>query len=149
MMPDTRNVPNSLPAPRTRKPRGKSRVSNNVALLPDIDGRTMLGRRYRDLVENLISDQGGASQLSEARLQLVRRFAACATLAENMEAAIVRGEPVSLAEHASLCSNLVRLGQRIGLDRIAKDVTPSLIERLRAKYANKPDEAEEQALPSE
>jgi hypothetical protein len=32
-----------------------------------------------------------------------------------------------------LCSSLVRLGQRIGIDRIARDITPNLNEYLRNK----------------
>jgi hypothetical protein len=114
-----------------------------------VDGRTTLGRRYRDIAEQLMADQGGAGQLSEARLQLIRRFAAAACLAEQLESRLVRGEPINLAEHATLCSSLVRLGQRIGVERIAKDVTPSLAEFLAAKYPRpQPEtEAEEEAAP--
>jgi hypothetical protein len=116
-------------------------VTNGASILPSVDGRTALGRRYRDVVEALTSDQGGASQLSEARLQLIRRFAACACLAEELESRLVRGEPVNLAEHASLCSSLVRLGSRIGVNRVAKPV-----ESL-SQYLARLEPEPEQAVP--
>src|SRR6266550_1088460 len=73
-----------LPAPT--KAQARSRVSNGRDVLPDVDGRSLVARRYRDIVSTVASDQGGAEQLSEARLQLIRRFSAAAVLAELMEA---------------------------------------------------------------
>ena len=46
-------------------------------------------------------------------MQLIRRFASGAVLAEELEARLVRGEQVDIAEHALLSSTLVRLAQRI------------------------------------
>ena len=63
-------------------------------------------------------------------MQLIRRFASGAVLAEELEARLARGEPVDIAEHALLSSTLVRLAQRIGLDRRAKNVTPALRDYL-------------------
>ena len=115
-----------------RKPTARSRVSNGRDLLANIDGRTMLARRYRDVVAAVASDQGGADQLSEARMQLVRRFAAAACLAEAAEAKLVSGKTIDLQEHALLCSTLVRLAQRIGIDRRARSVVPDLRDYLEA-----------------
>ena len=64
-------------------------------------------------------------------MQLIRRFASGAVLAEALEARLARGEEVDIAEHALLSSTLVRLAQRIGINRVAKNVTPSLTEILR------------------
>ena len=110
----------------------RSRLTNGAELLPGVDGRSATARRYKDLVAAISSDQGGADRLSEARMQLVRRFAAAACLAENMEAALVRGENIDLQAHALLCSTLVRLAQRIGIDRRSRDVTPTLKDYLDA-----------------
>ena len=128
---DSASIANTLLGPRPRKPRARARASNDEAFLPDVDGRTVLGRRYRDITAALIVDQGGVGYLSEARLQLIRRFAAAACLAEQMESKLVRGEQIDLQEHATLCSSLVRLGQRIGINRVPRDVTPSLHDILR------------------
>ena len=63
-------------------------------------------------------------------MQLIRRFASGAVLAEELEARLARGEPVDIAEHALLSSTLVRLAQRIGIDRRAKNITPALRDYL-------------------
>jgi len=56
-------------------------------------------------------------------------------LAEELEARLARGEPVDIAEHALLSSTLVRLAQRIGLERRARNITPSLSEYLTPQEA--------------
>jgi hypothetical protein len=135
MLGDSASIANGLPVPKRRKAYARARASNEAAVLPDVDGRTVLGRRFRDIAEALMVDQGGADRLSEARIQLIRRFAAAACLAEQMESKLVRGEQIDLQEHATLCSSLVRLGQRIGIDRRAKNITPSLAEYLTPQEA--------------
>jgi hypothetical protein len=114
---------------------GRSRITNHKDLLPNIDGRGVVARRYRDIVSQIITDQGGAEQMAEARLQLVRRFAACAVLFEAQEARLANGEPLDIAEYSTLTSTLVRVAQRIGINRIAKDITPSLAEYVASKAA--------------
>jgi hypothetical protein len=114
----------------SQKAKGRSAVSNGRDVLPDVDGRSVIARRYRDIVSAILVDQGGEDQCSESRKQLIRRFAAAAVLAEQMEAGLARGEPIDIAEHATLSSTLVRLAQRIGINRVAKDTTPSLQEYL-------------------
>jgi hypothetical protein len=51
-------------------------------------------------------------------------------LAEQVEAKLANGEQVDIQQHATLSSTLVRLAQRIGIDRAALDVTPSLTSTL-------------------
>ena len=117
----------------TRKPTARSRITNGADILPAIDGRSIFARRYRDIAAAIVSDQGGLDRLSEARLQLVRRFAAAACIAEELEARIARGEEMPdniIEKHSTLCSTLCRLSMRIGLGRRAKDITPTLASYL-------------------
>jgi len=113
------------------KVQARSRLSNGRDVLPDVDGRSLIARRYRDIVAALVSDQGGAGHLSEARLQLIRRFSAASVLAEQMEARIARGEQINIQEYSMLVSTTVRIIQRIGLDRVSRDVAQSLGEYLK------------------
>jgi hypothetical protein len=131
------NIPENAPKSRAARsklsPRSvtnRSRISNGRELLPDIDLRLAIARRYRDLVAQIAIDQGGPDRCSETRMQLIRRFASGAVLAEELEARLVRGEPVDIAEHALLSSTLVRLAQRIGIDRRAKPITPTVRDYL-------------------
>jgi hypothetical protein len=114
-----------------RKSHGRSAVGNGRDVLPGVDGRSLIARRYRDIAGALLSDQGGVDACSESRKQLIRRFAAAAVLAEQMEARLANGEQISIAEHSLLSSTLVRIAHRIGVDRIARDLTPSLGSILR------------------
>ena len=64
--------------------------------------------RCREIVAALVDDYGGAENLSEVRMQLLRRFAASTVLAEQMEARLLRGEQINLAEYISLSATLVK-----------------------------------------
>ncbi len=99
-------------------------------MLPNVDGRSLIARRFRDIQTAIVIDQGGAEQLSEARLQLVRRFAAAAVIAEQMESRLANGEKIDIQEHALLCSTLVRCARQIGISRVAKNITPTVEQYL-------------------
>jgi hypothetical protein len=135
------DLPLSSGAPSERQPaatrlarrQNRSRVSNGRDILPNVDGRRLIGRRYRDISAQIIHDQGGLDMCSESRLQLIRRFSAAAVIAEEMEAKLANGEAISIAEHALLCSTLTRLSARIGIDRRPRNLTPSVSEYLTAR----------------
>jgi hypothetical protein len=123
--------PGRRPTTEVPKAPARSRVSNGKDLLPGVDGRSLVARRYRDISSAILTDQGGADRCSEARQQLVRRFAAAAVIAEQLEARLANGEDISITEHALLCSTLVRVARQIGVGRVAKDITPTLDQYLR------------------
>jgi hypothetical protein len=118
------------------KTKGRSRVTNHQDLLPNTDGRSLVARRFRDIVSQIIIDQGGLDRMAEARLQLIRRFAACAVLCEAQESRMAKGEDLDLQEYSTLTSTLVRVAQRIGINRTARDITPSLKEYTEAQEAD-------------
>ena len=116
------------------KSHARDRVSNGRDVLPNADGRSIIARRYKTIAAAILVDQGGADQCSEARQQLVRRFAAAAVLAERLEAKLANGEEIDIAQHALLVSSMVRVARQIGVNRIAKDISvPSLEQYLRGK----------------
>ena len=124
---------NSTSSERDTKAHGRSRITNHKDLLPDIDGRSLVARRYRDIASQVVADQGGLEQVSEARAQLIRRFAAAAVLAEQMESKLANGEEINIQDHALLCSTLVRVAQRIGIDRRARTIVPDLKDYLEGR----------------
>jgi hypothetical protein len=110
-------------------------------VLPGVDGRSLVARRYRDIASAILVDQGGEDQCSESRKQLVRRFAAAAVIAEQMEACLANGEQIDVAQHALLCSTLVRVARQIGVNRVPRNITPSLHEYLVRHAGEAGDEA--------
>ena len=126
-----------------RKAPQRSRVTNGRDVLPDVDGRSVVARRYRDIASAILIDQG-QELCSEARLQLIRRFAAAAVLAEQLESRLANGgEQVDINEHATLSSTLVRLAAKIGIDRVPRDVTPNLQDYLAHYDAAQPQDVVE------
>jgi hypothetical protein len=107
-------------------------VTNGATILAGlVDGRTQVARRYTDLVAAVVADMGGADNMSEARMQLARRFSALAVQAEQMETRLANGEQIDIGEYSQLTSTLVRVVSRLGINRRARDITPTLSDILR------------------
>lgn len=121
------------PKLEVRKPQARSRLTNGKDILPGVDGRSIVARRYHDLVAALVTDAGGAGRVGEVKAQLIRRFAALAVQAEAMEAQLALGQPIDLGEHALISSTLVRLASRLGIERRARDITPHLRDYLASR----------------
>src|SRR5262249_41394115 len=137
--PDMPRLRGGLPLVRAKvvRPRDpqKSRLSSAPVLLANVDGRTAVASRYRDIATAIATDQGGADRLSETRLQLFRRFSAAACLAEQLESRLAGGEEIDIQEHSLLVSTMVPGAQGIGLDRRARNIMPSLSEYLTPQEA--------------
>jgi hypothetical protein len=78
---------------------------------------------------------GGLDRCSQIKLGLVRRLAATTVQAEMLEARMVNGEAIDIATLCTLASTTVRISQRLGLERRARNVTPSLGQYLAARTA--------------
>jgi hypothetical protein len=107
-----------------RSPTQRSRVSNGAQLfLGDIDERSALARRFRDLFSQFLIDAGGPDGLSEAQHQLGRRAATLCVQCEHIESRAMSGDEIDLEQYGMLCDRLGRCLQRLGLKRVAKDIT--------------------------
>ena len=92
----------------------------------EVDGRTAVAKRFRDVLSEITSDLGGSDTLSEGQRQLARRAAMLSVEAERMEAASVAGEAFDLSAYGSLTDQLGRCFNRLGLKRVSK-VVPNLL----------------------
>jgi hypothetical protein len=57
---------------------------------------------------------------------LVEAFAGAAIHVHDKNARLLVGEEVDIVEHCQAISTLVRVAQRIGLRRVARNITPDL-----------------------
>lgn len=124
------------------KPTARSRVSNGKdVFLVDIDERTVPARRFRDVLSQLVSDMGGDP--SEAETIIARRAATLTVWCELAEAGMASGADFDVASYTTAANSLRRLLADIGLERRAKDVTPSIADIAAALRAErvKPDDA--------
>jgi hypothetical protein len=102
----------------------RSSVSNGSRLfaIAGLDGRTQTARRFRDLVEAVTADLGGADILSEAQRQLIRRASALSIMAEAVEADLVRDLGLDINNYGMICDRLRRILESLGLARVARPV---------------------------
>jgi len=111
------------------KPSHRSQVTNGSCLLPGTDGRSTWNRRCRDLIELFSEDLGGAASLSAAKAQLVRRVAVTIIELEALELKFAIGDgavPADLDLYQRTTNTLRRNFETLGLERLARDVTPDL-----------------------
>lgn len=109
-------------APRTRA--GKVRLRT----LDDLDNRTAAARRARELVADLEADLGG--DLSTAERELVKRAALLGAIVEDQEVCWLQRQPADLALYGQLVDRQRRILETLGLKRNARNVTPSIRDRL-------------------
>lgn len=84
----------------------RSRITNGSAMLPGVDGRSMIARRYRDLVRGLEAEHGGP--ISEAARLQIRTAASMQVHVEDMTARMARGEAVSPEEMTRASNGAIR-----------------------------------------
>lgn len=128
-------APEKKPKTGSSSKKAKSSVTNGRRLFIDgeIDQRTNVARRFRDLVQLHSADLGGVDFLSEAQMQLVRRVAMIEVQLESLEGRMVAGDDaVNLEEFARVSSHLRRLWEALGVRRVARDVTPTLADIVAA-----------------
>ena len=109
-----------------RKIRSKSRVTNGHLFLETIDQRSLPARLFRDIYDQIVADLGGAKRLSELQTQITRRAAALSTLAVVLETKLAAGEEIDVGQFVLLTNALNRAAERLGMVRVARDVTPRL-----------------------
>jgi hypothetical protein len=101
-----------------------------------LDGRTHSAKVFTQLAAAIESDLGGRDELSAIELQLIEAFCGASVMLNHLNAKLVQSESVDPLEYAQAASTLVRIANRLGLRRRAKDISPSLADIL-----NEPDEA--------
>lgn len=105
-----------------RAPRTKSAVTNGRRLHVVPPGDTAWGRRFRDVLSQIIGDLGGMDVLSEGQRQLARRCATLAIVFERMEGEAAAGNVIDLDAYGVMTDRLGRAFQRLGLERRQRDV---------------------------
>jgi hypothetical protein len=114
----------------TRRKRSRSAVTSGRRLFVMGDPNSAWSRRFHDLVQRHVADLGGRDVLSEAQLSLCKRAAALACELEQMEGRMSLGQQVDIDRFGRAASHLRRILEALGLERRARDVTPSLAEYL-------------------
>lgn len=127
-----------------RKSRQRSKVANGTSLWAGIDGRSLWARRAGELLAAHISDLGGPDNISEAERALAKRCAVLVCELERRESAFAKaGEATdeALAIYQTTVNTLRRTLESLGLERRARDVSPSLADIIKQDWNNNHDRA--------
>jgi hypothetical protein len=125
-----------IPQPAKRSPAHRSRVGNGSKLLPLTDGRSATARRFKDLIDDISGDLGGADRLSEGQRQLIRRASMQSAESERQEALAVRGDAeFDIAAYGMATALLCRVFTLLGVKRIPRDVDAG---PLREHFSRRP-----------
>lgn len=125
-------MPTATETLTAHKRKGQARLTNGRDLLPSVDGRSVWARVMRDVMA-MVSHCGGADYISEPRRLQARRVAALEAELIYLEDTIARTRAAGEEPSAGVLELYTRIanGQRrhlecLGLDRVARDVTPDL-----------------------
>jgi hypothetical protein len=135
----SRNDPRLSADAERRKSRQRSRVTNGSVLLPGIDGRSVWVRRCKDIITSHLCDLGGEENTSEAERSIIRRASVITVELERLQAGFAAAGEASAEEldlYQRTAGNLRRLLEAVGLQRRAKQVTPTVGEYLRQEVLN-------------
>ena len=114
-------------------PQFSTRRGTGAIVLAGVDGRSMMARRFREITSTIESDLGG--DLTEAQRHLVARAATLACWCEERESELAQGQDFDALQYATVSNALRRLLSDLGLQRVARDVTPSLSDYIAQKAA--------------
>jgi hypothetical protein len=124
----------------SNKSKARSKITNGKQLIAGIDGRSTWVRRLRDLIALHVNDLGGIEAVSAAERSIVQRAATLTVELERMESAFAAAGEASAQDidlYQRTANSLRRLLESLGLQRRAKDVTPTLQTYIAARAAEK------------
>jgi hypothetical protein len=134
--PDTARLPPAW-SPESLVKRRRQHKATRPQLLTrvQLDGRTSAAKAFDKLVAAIEADLGGRDQLSTIQLALIEAFAGAAVTLQHLNTRLALGQEIDLGQYAQVVSAMVRVASRLGLQRRARDLTPTLSDLLREDQA--------------
>jgi hypothetical protein len=134
-MESVQELPRRKSADSATLPTRRTRVANGSQLWAGVDGRSLWARRASELLHDHVSDLGGEDNISASERALVRRAVMLILECERRETDFAKAGQISdnaLAIYQTTVNTLRRTLEALGLERRARNVTPSLAELLAA-----------------
>jgi hypothetical protein len=115
------------------------RYKNKIRLISrdKLDRRYNASRKFEAVAAGIANDLGGAELLSTIERNLIEAFAGIAVHVADLNARMLLGQKIDLAEHSQVVSTMVRVASRIGVRRIPRDVTPTLADIIKEAAATR------------
>jgi hypothetical protein len=119
----------------TTSSNGKRQSKQRLLTRQSLDGRSRARKQYDAIVFGIAQDLGGEDRLSTVQCELVEAFAGVAVWFKDLNARLLLGQQVDPSEIASAVNSMVKVASRIGVTRIARDITPDLQTYLASREA--------------
>jgi hypothetical protein len=110
----------------TRSTNGKYLGKTRLLSRSQLDRRTTAAQEFDAIARAIAADLGGEDQLSTVQKHLVEAFAGCAIHVGHINALLALGKEIDVVEHSQAISTMVRVASRIGINRLPKNITPSV-----------------------
>jgi hypothetical protein len=114
-----------------RSSNGRYRGRPRLITRESLDKRTRAAQQFDAIANAIARDLGGEANLSTVAKHLVEAFAGVAIAVGDLNARLVLGQAIDVTEQAQAISTMVRVASRIGINRVARDVTPTLGDLIR------------------
>lgn len=110
-----------IPAPEAKKPQASTRLANGKRnfLLADVDGRSVIGRRYRELSEGLANQLGGNP--SPGQQAMIKSAAMLALQNEIDDCAVAQGQEIDSDRYCRRANVLATLLVKSGLNKASSE----------------------------
>jgi hypothetical protein len=102
---------------------GNGRGRLRLLTRKNLDGRTQAAKQFSAIAEGIAEDLGGSDHLSTVQRHLVEAFAGAALCVHTLNAKLLLGQQVDVAEVSQCVSAMVRIASKLGCDRVPRDVT--------------------------
>lgn len=107
--------------------KSRSALTNaNRLILGDVDGRTALSRRYRDVRDQILLDLGGMDSVPAMKYAVVEQAAALTIMAEEQVGyKLSEDQRYDHKIHMDLIKQLGPVARILGIRRVPKNVSPA------------------------
>ena len=112
-----------MPADGPAVPTGNGRGKVRLLTRQNLDGRTKARKQFVAIADGVADDLKGSGKLSTIQLHLIEAFAGCAIIINAINAQLLSGEDIDIADHSQAASTLVRLASRLGLKHAPRDAS--------------------------
>jgi hypothetical protein len=112
---------------------GQGRLTPRKARLPRqmrpgwlkrMDQRTLVAKSLHDRMAGISDDLGGMAELSCIQHSILERFIHSEAIAQQIEERARNGQEFDLGQYLAVVDRVQRLGQTLGLRRVAKQLSP-------------------------
>jgi hypothetical protein len=115
--------PIPLDTPQKRKRKKRNPPKPKFLSRSDLDGRTAAAQAFDALASAIAADLGGYSELTAIEKALIEGFCGAAIVMQDLNTKLALGQEINLAEHAAVCSSMVRIAAKVSLSRRSRLVS--------------------------